>query len=84
MRNAGGWICITDERGTAEIDCFTCFHCNSIVKVMPKADMDRTGSMCRQCMKMVCARCAPRGCVPFEKKLDAMEKRDRALRSYGL
>lgn len=85
MRNAGGWICITDpEFGVTEFDAFTCFHCNSVVKVVPKADMDRTGSMCRNCMRMVCARCATMGCTPFEKKLEAWEARDRALRSYGI
>lgn len=85
MRNAGGTICITDpDLGVTEVDTFTCFHCNRVVRVMPKADMDRTGSMCRGCMKMVCARCAGNGCTPFEKKLEAWEARDRALRSYGL
>lgn len=85
MLNAGGYICISDpELGSTEFDTFTCFHCNVIVKVVPKADMDRTGSMCRICMKMVCAKCAPLGCSPFEKKIEALEAKYRALRSYGI
>ena len=84
MRNAGGWICISDpELGTAEFDTFTCFHCQHIVKVAPKADIESIGSMCRGCIRMVCGRCAAGGCVPFEKKLEAIERRDAALRSYG-
>ena len=83
MRNAGGYACITDpDNGLSEYDTFTCFHCNYVVTVKYKAYMDRIGSMCRICMKMVCARCAAGGCTPLDKKLDACEKRDRALRSY--
>jgi hypothetical protein len=46
--------------------------------------MDEVGSMCRNCMKMVCPKCADGPCTPFEKKLEMAEKRGIALRSYGL
>jgi predicted transcriptional regulator len=52
--------------------------------VKTKAPMDEVGSMCRNCMKMVCPRCASGPCVPFLKKLELEEKRFQALRSYGL
>ncbi len=70
--------------GMMEIDTFTCVHCNSVRHVKPKTSMDEFGSMCRLCMKMVCPICANGPCIPFEKKLEAAEARDRALRSYGL
>lgn len=44
--------------------------------------MDEFGSMCRNCMAMVCPACADGPCVPFMKKLEMAEKRDIALRSY--
>lgn len=100
MRNPGGYAVITSPDGgrvnfdrfrceelpygTFEADTFTCCHCNRIMHVKAKAPMDEVGSMCRNCMKMVCPKCADGPCVPFMKKLEEQEKRDRALRSYGL
>jgi uncharacterized protein CbrC (UPF0167 family) len=99
MRNPGGYAVITSpdptpvnfdrfraERisaGTFEADTFTCVHCNRVMHVKPRAPMDEFGSMCRNCMKMVCPRCADGPCVPFEKKLEMWERRSEALRSYG-
>ena len=99
MRKAGGYAVITSPDGSDvdfdglrcqhiaagafEVDTFTCCHCNRIIHVKPFAPMDEFGSMCRNCMKMTCPTCADGPCVPFEKKLDEVEKRDRALRSYG-
>ena len=99
MRNPGGYaVIISPDPGTAnfdrhrneqlpagtfEADTFTCCHCNRVIHVKPRAPMDEFGSMCRNCMKMVCPRCADGPCVPFEKKIEAEERRGRALRSYG-
>ena len=99
MRNAGGYAFIVGaDRSVVnfdgfrceevrleffEVDTFTCCHCNRVIHVKPFAPMDDFGSMCRNCMKMTCPTCADGPCVPFEKKLEAAEKRDRALRSYG-
>lgn len=69
--------------GVIERDTFTCCHCNRIIHVKPMAPMDEFGSMCRNCMKMVCPTCADGSCVPFEKKLEMSERRDMALKSYG-
>jgi len=89
--NAGGTIanfdglrCEEVRLETMEIDTFTCIHCNRVIHVKPMTPMDEFGSMCRNCMKMVCPACANGPCVPFEKKLEAIEARDRALRSYGV
>lgn len=84
MRNAGWYSILSDPvEGVTETDGFTCHHCNKVVAVKPKTNPDDFGSMCRNCMKMVCPGCANLGCTPFEKKLESIEARDRALRSYG-
>jgi len=83
VRNPGGYAVLIDpDKGIVERDTFTCNHCNTVVYIKPKASPDDFGSMCRLCMKMVCRRCANYGCTPFEKKLEAIEARDRARRSY--
>lgn len=100
MRNAGGYAFITSPEpttvnfdkfrceqipaGTFEADTFSCVHCNRVMHVKPFARMDEFGSMCRNCMKMVCPACANGPCVPFMKKLEMQEARDRARRSYGV
>lgn len=84
MRKPGGYACIVEpDKATREADTFSCVHCNTIVHVPAKADVNFF-SICRQCMAPVCKRCAGKGCVPFLKKLEIVEARDRALRSYGL
>jgi hypothetical protein len=99
MRNASGYAVITSPEaaritfdkftcdevrvGTSEYDTFQCVHCNRHVHVLAKAPLDQFGSMCRNCMKRTCPKCADGPCVPFMKKLEMAEKRDRALRSYG-
>lgn len=99
MRNAGGYAVITSPtpsqvnfdrlrcesigEGAFEADTFTCVHCNRVVHVRPRASPDEFGSMCRNCMKMICPRCADGPCTPFLKRLEMIEARDRARRSYG-
>lgn len=73
-----------DVIGTVERDTFTCCHCNHVVHVQPMARMDEFGSMCRNCMKMVCPKCADGPCVPFEKKLQEMEQRQYIRRQYSM
>ena len=85
MRNAGGYAFTFDVGGVRqEADTFTCAHCNRVVIVKPKCNIDDLGGMCRLCVKMICPTCVGLACVPFEKKLEAVERRDRALRSYGI
>jgi hypothetical protein len=75
--------CETIPEGTFEADVYFCCHCNRAVHVKPGAVPEELGSMCRACMKMVCPKCAAGPCVPFLKKLDLWEAKERALRSYG-
>ena len=100
MRNPGGYAVLTgpvDQRvefdgfrceqvsaGAQEIDTFTCFHCGRVIHVKPKMDAADLGGLCKLCMKLICPACLGNGCSPLEKKLEQMEARGRALRSYGL
>jgi hypothetical protein len=95
MRNAGGYAVIVSPEsqrvnfdgfrceeitGTHEADTFTCWHCGRIVHVRARASPDEFGSMCRNCMKMVCPTCADKGCTPFLKKLEELEKKEQMRR----
>lgn len=85
MRRAQGYA-ITTEPGKADVeeDTFTCVHCNSIVFVKPRQDPAEAGGFCRMCMKPICVACADLGsCTPFEKKLEALESRDRFIRALA-
>jgi hypothetical protein len=79
--NFDRWRCQEINSGTYEIDTFTCIHCGSVRHVTARMPMDDFGSMCRNCMKMVCPKCADGPCIPFEKKLEEAEKKDRFRRS---
>ena len=71
--------------GVTEYDTFTCGHCGTHRHVRHKENPEDTGGLCKQCMKLICPKCLGTGrCDPLEKKLERMEKRDLALRSYGL
>lgn len=95
MRNAGGYALVVspdpqqanfdqfrcEEIGPRhETDTFTCWHCNRVVHTRTRAPMDEFGSMCRNCMKMVCPACAKGGCTPFLKQLEEAEKREQTRR----
>lgn len=83
MRNPGGYATLTSERGVAEIDTFTCAHCNSIKHVKPKERPEDLGGHCRQCDHLICASCVRKGtCTPWERQMEIMEARAAARRSY--
>lgn len=81
MRNSGGYAISVGPQGTVEQDSFTCIHCNSIVFIKSKMNPSDMGGFCRMCMKPVCKNCADKKCIPFEKKLVEIEKRDSFRRS---
>lgn len=82
MRNAGGYGVIVDpEAPTIEFDTFTCAHCNSISVVQPPP-APMVGGFCRMCMKNICDTCCDNPtCVPFERKLEFAERKDRFFRA---
>jgi hypothetical protein len=57
-----------------EASTFTCHHCNSVVHVPPKADVNYVG-FCRSCMKPICNSCTRKPCIPFAEKLAQIEAR---------
>ncbi len=73
------------REGVTEFDSFTCGHCGNVRHVRAKERPEDTGGLCKQCMKLICPHCLATGrCDPLEKKLERAERRDAALRSYGL
>lgn len=81
MRRPGGYAVTTGPAGTVETDTFTCSHCNVVVPVPAgKSPSDIGGWWCTLCDKPACAGCNGKRCVPFEKKLEAMERQDRLRR----
>jgi hypothetical protein len=100
MRSPGGYACVADpspgliklddpaarsEPAQQEYDTFSCGHCGNVRHVRVKERPEDIGGLCKQCMKLICPACVDTGrCDPLEKKLERMEKRDRALRSYGI
>lgn len=99
MRNPHGYATIVGdlrkdeptvvERGIrhteAEIDTYTCSHCNAVKHVPPRCDPADLGGLCKQCMGLICPRCVDKQiCVPWEKQMQEMEAREHSLRSYGL
>jgi hypothetical protein len=82
--NFDGFRCDMVNPGMYETDTFSCVHCNKIMHVRPMAPMDQFGSMCRNCMKMVCPRCADGPCVPFEKKLAEAERQQYIRQQYAM
>lgn len=86
MRNPDGYMIITDPdaRGGVALECDTvrCAHCQRIVPIKPGASASDAGGFCMRCAAAICGPCADHGkCVPFERKLEQMERRDRLLRS---
>lgn len=84
MRNAGGvGVLVDPDAGTIERDTFTCFHCQRVVFVKPKADPADMGGLCKVCMKLICPGCVGKTCLPFEKSIEKAEAKAAARRSYG-
>jgi hypothetical protein len=83
MRKPGGYATIFGPLGIRECDTFTCAHCNGVVHVKPKCDPADLGGQCRLCDKPICPKCVGGSCLPFEKKMEQMEARDRWRRTYA-
>ena len=92
MRNPGGYATVVGDLAKnaptiidhgvrhveAEIDTFTCEHCNRVVHVPPRQDAADIGGLCKQCMGLICPRCTDkRTCTPWEKQMEIREARDR-------
>lgn len=82
--NLDGLQCDEISAGVNEYDTIVCFHCNRVVHVKPRMDPANLGGLCKICMKLICPKCLNAGCTPFEKTIEAVERRYETLRSYGL
>ncbi len=80
---------ITTEPGKPDEECdaYTCAHHNGIVLAPkhPKPGDDMDG-YCPMCHANICGPCADEmgrtlKCIPFEKRLDKMESKERAVAS---
>jgi hypothetical protein len=85
MLQPQGYGVETGPDGIKEADSYTCFHCQRIVFVQPRCPPSDAGGWCGRCTRLICKRCVGKGsCTPWERQMERMEARDRALRSYGL
>lgn len=80
-----GKLTIIDPRlaKPIEIDTVTCCHCNKVVKMNDAsgAKVHDVTAWCFRCGAMICAECGGRPCVPLEKAIEELEKRDRDRRA---
>ncbi len=53
----------------AEVDTYTCRHCNAVVLIRPERTRPR--EVCRKCMAVVCDKCIL-WCEPFAKVTEAL------------
>lgn len=97
MRNAHGYLVGYGDTGTIERDTCQCGHCNKHVSVKANTaatvyliqhrdgrTTEEPGAFCRVCMSPICLTCHEVGrCVPFERKLEGWEARDRLRRAVG-
>lgn len=80
MSQARGYAVLSSPEKTEEWDTITCAHCNA--NVFLKKEGCDPGGFCRHCMKGVCGPCVDQGkCTPFEKKLEAYERKMRFRQS---
>lgn len=79
MNRALGHVEVMGPNGSTVRETFTCCHCNGI-KAVP-APGEPMG-YCQRCHARECVPCATRlegRCTPFEKRLEAYERRQRML-----
>jgi len=85
MRNPQGYGVVFGPSGVIdEHDTTTCGHCNGVNKIIHGMRAEDMGGLCKLCMKLTCSKCVDGPCIPFEKKLEQMEARDRWHRAYNV
>ncbi len=89
MSQRFNYYCETGPGGIiAEHDMVTCGHCQAQMIVPPSKKgqvIVRIASPCGGCHKFICNVCqAKGGCHPFEKWLEAQERRGKMLAAIGV
>lgn len=96
----GAIILVTDAYGHEnEIESYVCRHCGCVQAVPEGRRVEDVTAWCHNC-GLICQRCARLGavpvemadgtvaelqrCIPFEKRVEYMEARDRNLREMGV
>lgn len=74
-----GYMIITDPAGVFEADTLQCVHCNCHYVVRPGSGKRR--GWCTLCAGTTCGAAPCISCTPFEKRLDAFERRERLMNS---
>lgn len=82
--NGYAFIVDPDSPQITEYDTLACAHCGGHWHIIKGTPVDQTGGFCRMCYKPVCPKCAGGDCRPFEKWLEAEEKKDYIKRQYDL
>ena len=72
-----GYLVVTGPDGMIERDTVQCVHCNAHYIVRPGSGKRR--GWCTLCAGATCGKEACIPCVPFEKKLEAFEARERLM-----
>ena len=76
---AKGFLIETGPYGSVTVETFTCSHCNRVGEVRGRQSHELLGVSCQACFALICPDCARVGlCEPFEKKLEAIERRSRS------
>ncbi len=96
----GALLITTDAYGRETVcDSYVCRHCGSPDYVPEGKRIEDVTAWCHRC-GLICLRCAKQGavlvemadgtiaelqrCIPFEKRVEYMEARDRNLREMGV
>ena len=94
-----GYAILTDPAAARpqEWDTAQCSHCQRVIFLKPGTAgtvylrlttptevVEEPGAFCVHCMHAICLGCATIGrCVPWERRLEMAESRDRLKRSVG-
>jgi len=79
MSLGDGYLIITSPDGTVEADTLQCVHCSKHYIVKPGSGKRR--GWCTLCAGATCGSVSCATCIPFERKLDMFEQRERLLQS---
>jgi hypothetical protein len=85
LRPQGHATIFNPDGPTVEFDTMTCGHCQRVTQIGPGQRPEDIGGLCKCCFSLICGPCVDKGtCVPFEKKLEEVEARDRFRRQIGI
>lgn len=79
VRRPHGYLVSAGDDGAVERDTLQCVHCNCHFTVQPGSGTER--GFCGRCFGPTCGRGGCDVCIPFERKLEEIERRDALRRS---